>query len=136
MSGKAISGTDSRENDRRMTSATEELRRLLDERGVNWGNIRNDGSESDYLTEWQLDDRQGHAVAIEWVVGGGLSMELHRHNLTPEQAIAATLDAGTCKNRDADIYPGGMVFVCSACEGMSTDGQPSYCPNCGRKVVE
>ena len=72
-------------------TATEILRRLLDERGVEWGNIRNDGSESDYLTEWQFEDNQGKAIAIEWAVGSGLSVEIHRYHLTPEQAIAATL---------------------------------------------
>ena len=74
-------------------TATDELRRLLDERGVEWGNIRNDGSESDYLTEWQFEGVQSYAVATEWAVGGGLSLETHRHHLTPEQAIAATLGA-------------------------------------------
>lgn len=72
-------------------SATDELRRMLDERGVIWGNVRNDGSESKYLTEWQFDGNQGRAVATEWAVGSGLSMEIRRYHLTPEQAIAATL---------------------------------------------
>ena len=72
-------------------SATDELRKMLDERGVEWGNVRNDGSESDYLTEWQLEDNQGKAIATEWAVGSGLSVEIHRYHLTPEQAIAATL---------------------------------------------
>ena len=67
------------------------LRRMLDECGVEWGNIRNDGSESDYLTEWQFENNQGKAIAIEWAVGSGLSVEIHRYHLTPEQAIAATL---------------------------------------------
>jgi len=72
-------------------TATDELRRMLDERGLIWGNVRNDGSESKYLTEWQFDGNQGRAVAIEWAVGSGLSMEIRRYHLTPEQAIAATL---------------------------------------------
>lgn len=76
-------------------SATERLRELLDERGVKWGNVRDDGSESDYLTEWEFEGIQSYAVATEWSVGGGLSVETHRHGLTPEQAIEATLGAGT-----------------------------------------
>lgn len=72
-------------------TATERLRAMLDERGVEWGNVRRDGSESNYLTEWQFDGNQGIATAIEWSVGGGLSVDIHRHHLTPEQAIAATL---------------------------------------------
>ena len=77
-------------------SATEELRRMLDERGVEWGNVRNDGSESEYLTEWQFDDNESRAIAVEWAVGGGLSVEIHRYRFTPEQAVAATLGDVPC----------------------------------------
>ena len=72
-------------------TATDELRRMLDERGVEWGNVRNDGYESDYLTKWRLNGIQGHAfvTVTEWP--GGLSLETYQHYLTPEQAIAATL---------------------------------------------
>lgn len=76
-----------------MSGATDRMRELLDERGVEWGNIRDDGSESDYLTEWQFENNQGKAIAVEWSVGSGLSVETHRYHLTPEQAIAATLGA-------------------------------------------
>lgn len=83
-----------------MTSATDELRRLLTEAGVEWGNIRNDGSESDYLTEWQFDGIEGHAIATEWAVGR-LTVCI-AHPMTPEQAIAATLgpcnDSCNCTN--------------------------------------
>lgn len=72
-------------------TATDELRALLDERGVEWGNTRSDGSESDYLTEWRFKGIQGKAIAIEWAVGRGLSVEIHRDRLAPSQAIAATL---------------------------------------------
>ena len=117
-------------------TATDELRRMLDERGVEWGNIRNDGSESDYLTEWQFDGVQSYAVATEWSVGGGLSVEINRHHLTPEQAIEATLGRGACK----DV--GRYCFSCSECGWIANEPHhvlggfwPDYCPNCGRKVV-
>ena len=111
-------------------TATEELRRLLDERGVEWRE-RVWGGKNSVTTFW-------HARGVRWHYRENRFGELrvHADGLSPEQAVEATLGRGTCKNRDADIYPGGMVFVCSACEGMSTDGQPNYCPNCGRKVVE
>lgn len=120
-------------------SATDELRRLLDERGVEWGNVRNDGSESDYLTEWQFDGIQSYAVATEWAVGGGLSLEIHRHHLTPEQAIEATLGR-TCRWE----YPQGVngwvgYMVCSCCGAKydeTVTDEANYCPNCGAKVVE
>lgn len=72
-------------------TATDELRTLLDERGIEWGSIREDGSESDYLTEWQFDGKQGRAIAIEWAVGSGLSMGIQRYHTTPEHAVEITL---------------------------------------------
>lgn len=72
-------------------SATDELRRMLDERGVEWGNVRNDGSESNFFTEWQFDGIDGRATATEWSAGNNLSMAIYRWSLTPEQAIEATL---------------------------------------------
>lgn len=119
-------------------TATDELRRLLDERRVEWGNVRNDGSESEYLTEWQFDDYESRAIAVEWAVGSGLSVEIRRYRLTPEQAIAATLGAGTCRYELKDGR-----FVCSNC-GRSTwayEGKgdplspPNFCPNCGKRIV-
>lgn len=130
-------------------TATERLRALLDERGVEWGNIRRDGSESNYLTEWQYDGTSSRAIATEWAVGSGLSIEIHHYGLTPEQAVEATLGRGTCK----DVCNSVSEFTCSAC-GFNCDltswislfdgdegrhrhyhhGTPNYCPNCGRKV--
>ena len=142
-----------------MTS-TDELRRLLDERGVEWGNIRNDGSESDYLTEWQFDGVQSYAVATEWSVGGGLSVEINRHHLTPEQAVEATLGAGMCRNVAVPDEYSDRPFTCSECGARGPMGNGTYhlasswamedgtlafgdswpvwkyCPNCGRKVVD
>lgn len=142
-------------------SATEVLRRLLDERGMEWGNIRNDGSESDYLTEWQFENNQGKAIAIEWAVGSGLSVEIHRYHLTPEQVIAATLGScncsnnctnsertGTCQADETDTWEcvrddlGGYgktmtvhVMECTECGHTyeHVNGDYEYCPRCGRK---
>lgn len=135
-------------------TATDELRRLLDEHGVEWGNIRNDGSESDYLTEWQFENNQGKAIAIEWAVGSGLSVEIHRYHLTPEQVIAATLGTGTCKPREVrSRFSKTQECVTYHCEcghelgGYMTaelpfphtyneDKLPNYCPNCGRRIEQ
>ena len=115
-------------------TATERLRALLDERGVEWGNVRNDGSESDFLTEWQFDGIEGHAIATEWAVGRDLSVCIG-HPMTPEQAVEATLGRGTCHVRnDEDTC---WYDVCSACGFVWPDDYSvNYCPNCGRKVVE
>lgn len=131
-------------------TATECLRELLDERGVEWGNVRRDGSTSKYLTEWQFEDNQGKAIAIEWSVGSGLSVEIRRYHLTPEQAIAATLGAGTCKADETDTMEcvcDGIghygepltvhVMECSACGRTYeyVNGGYEFCPRCGAKVV-
>ena len=125
---------------------TERLRAMLDERGVEWGNIRNDGSKSDYITEWQFEDNQGKAVAIEWAIGSDLSVEIYRYNLTPEQAIVATLGAGTCHD-----VGDPSDFCCSECgmrmftntndtytmianDERTTVKRPNFCPNCGGRI--
>ena len=112
-------------------TATDELRRLLDECGVKyrdychadktwWGGRENVG--------WYAENRpsaSGLYVKIEAV-------------LTPEQAIAATLGAGTCK---AVYSPNGVY--CSVCHGggltiprRGVNTLRNFCPNCGRKVVD
>ena len=125
-------------------SATDELRRMLDERGVEWGNVRNDGYESDYLTKWQINGIQGHAfvTVTEWP--GGLTLETFQRCPTPEQAIAATLGNGTCKVEssvaiefDTLISPDYFEFEmsCGSRFRWSDNEPPDYCPGCGRKVV-
>jgi len=128
-------------------TATDELRRLLDERGVEWGNVRRDGSESNFLTEWQFDNNGGKAVSIEWAVGGLLSVEIHRYmHLAPAQAVEATLGRETCHMtlRD-DIYGHAYqdVYECSECGEqviretyMGKSEPPKFCPNCGREVAQ
>lgn len=146
-----------------MTSATEELRRLLDERGV---------AHSDHYlsTTW----RDGHGIlhlAGEPMADGSLVVDM----LTPEQAIAATLGGGaltaeqvskavyahsihadcadadwqaiadelnaraerTCELIDNGTW--GYPYGCSEC-GASFDadvnnGDFNFCPNCGSRVV-
>lgn len=129
-------------------TATEILRRLLDEQGFEWGNVRNDGSESDYLTEWQFENNQGRAIAIEWAVGSGLSVEIHRYHLTTEQAIAATLGSCNCSDNctnsertetcEMEYVSDWMSWHCKSCDHMDMaprNLKPRYCKWCGRKVV-
>lgn len=138
-------------------TATDELRRLLDERGMKyrdyfhtnktwWSGRENVG--------WCAEDRpnaNGLYVMIEAV-------------LTPEQAIAATLGSGTCHNivfaemdeKAGKKYSmamtalrfGGFMpedepaeFECSACRETAkvdweTLYQMDYCPFCGARIVE
>ncbi len=64
---------------------TNELRALLDDRGVKWN------ADDKYrlrITSW--DDANGHNWAFIDHRDGGFS-ELKAYHLTPEQAVAATL---------------------------------------------
>jgi len=70
-------------------------------------------------------------------------------NLTPKQAIAATVGVGTCEADDTDLMPFvradsddlgvGYIHVmeCSVCGGTyeHVNGSYEFCPRCGRKVV-
>ena len=114
-------------------TATDELRRLLDERGVEWKDHHHDNR-----TWWSDDNNVGwFAEGRPAVTGSYVKIEAV---LTPEQAIAATMGRGTCKN----IAPGYLDFLCSECgfvhyiddNNCTGDGNEwKYCPNCG-KVVE
>ena len=114
-------------------TATYELRRLLDERGVEW----RVGDYPTTCTVWESDGIVWHGL---WRDG---CIELIAWQVTPAQAIDATLGRGTCHavfevdamSEDERIGE----FVCSECWetfGDVRDQLPHYCPNCGRKVVE
>lgn len=66
-------------------TATDELRRLLDERGVEWksGRVHNNN------TSWNVGDSR--IIARELADGTLLIQQHSRKHLTPEQAIAVTL---------------------------------------------
>ena len=117
-------------------TATDELRRLLDERGVPWKDY---GYENHtWWGEWHAENRSsvnGLFMKVEGVV-------------TPEQAIDATLGRGTCRDlAETPDYRYKTQFECSECgyEYSSVGGfgcdygdEPDfrYCPNCGKAVVE
>ena len=126
-----------------MTSATERLRALLDERGVEWRKTPHYSSES------QDNETVFEGNGIEWYandhMNGRLGLRALRYEVTPEQAIDATLGRGTCKVEESWHGESEMVeYRCTACdeymvvEVVKPDGaqQPNYCPNCGKRVVE
>lgn len=109
-----------------MTSATDELRRLLDERGVEW-------TGSDTRTGFIVDgiDWEAYEHVVFGEPSGLLSVMTA---LTPAQAIDATLGRGTCH---IGRGTSGLMHVttghCSEC-GAEVVKPARYCPNCGRKV--
>ena len=114
-------------------SATDELRRMLDERGVEYNDRDMFGK---HVFHW------GEPLHGAMFTDGGEWTELVVENATPAQAIAATLGRGTCRN--VGYYIDGTRFKCSACgyngwTKYAADGNdrvPNYCPNCGRRVVD
>lgn len=112
-------------------TATDKLRALLEERGVEYETDDHMGFSE---TRW------GGACAFQLAPGAGLVMAV-----TPEQAVEVTLGRGECR----DVYPEATYcFTCSECghsrifvQGWNdvTDSSQDefiYCPNCGRMVVE
>ena len=112
-------------------TATDELRRLLDERGV---------AHSDHYlsTTW----RDGHGIlhlAGEPMADGSLVVDM----LTPAQAIAATLGGGECELHECEGSFSALnrpVWRCDCGAFMTqyTDAttyhKPRFCPNCGKAV--
>lgn len=122
-------------------TATKSLRQLLDERGVEWWNDTD--PEPQHVTVVHFEER---IVIYHENVNGTMGYHVYNtHDLTPEQAVEATLGRGTCRKvrewEDDPCGGGGWVLVCSECdELLANDGEdgefdgPNYCPNCGRKV--
>ena len=121
-------------------SATDELRRMLDERGWHWwagDDERKTLWESNGLTWEYFNDENGDA----WLGFLGACEQ----DIAPEQAIEATLGRGTCSIRGGEcdqcgayIHRDAVLFWVPVDEGMRTveSRDVSYCPNCGRRVVE
>ncbi len=110
-------------------TATDELRRLLDGRGVEW-----------MPSVWSARDETFYKVGNTGFLATEMSVGRMKvcieGYVTPEQAVEATLGRGTCREC------AGMedVFECSECgmryEGWALKRWARYCPNCGRKVVD
>lgn len=122
-----------------MTSATEVLRRLLDERGVEWWQSAN--TLGCVFTRWHSPLFGDEVCAME---NGEEGLVLFDHFMTPAQAIDATLGRGTCEVEESWHGESELVeYHCTACdeymvvEVVKPDGaqRPNYCPNCGRRCV-
>lgn len=112
-------------------TATEVLRRLLDERGVEYET--DDTQVSD--TEWYYVTKLRDGCHDRWIYEEPPDCDLlvsYQYDLGAEDAIAATLGAGTCK-LTMDGTDG--CFGCSECL-ENIPPLANFCPNCGRKVVD
>ena len=124
-------------------TATERLRAMLDERGVEWRRTPHYSSES-------MDNETVFCgIGIEWLasdhLNGRLGLRALKYEVTPERAVEATLGRGTCSIRGgecdqcgAHIHRDAVLFWVPAGGGMRTveSRDVSYCPNCGRRVEQ
>ena len=124
-------------------TATDELRAMLDERGVRYDKAATVIGET-VATFWH--DRDGYPCsAIEGaddIPDGEVSVQAC---VTPEQAIAATLGRGECHDKNG--FDPELGFECTVCGAMVDTymvtpmemghvRQFAYCPFCGARVVE
>ena len=120
-------------------TATEELRRLLDERGVEW----EDASPVPSSKQWKTSFTSftGEEVTLgcyeepKWIMG---TLVFH----TPEQAVAATLGPGTCRVESMHGYTDtfastrySVELSCHTLEDWPDREPPDFCPWCGARVV-
>lgn len=110
-------------------SATDDLRRMLDEAGEYYKTSGN-------RTWWgrPIDMQTGKPINVfhyqaQPMGEDRLFVELQL--ATPEQAIAATLGPKVCHMSYNEL---SNTSICLAC-GWRMDGKPNYCPNCGRRCV-
>lgn len=131
-------------------TATDELRRLLDERGVEW--TAPNSCLRDEMTSWAAGGFYYDAFEVPEPDGTFLLTAAHQDDLTPTQAVEATLGRGTCHDTQEDEER----FCCSVCGSRSHIAteyrkfdeygnksehflfvdNPRFCPSCGREVVD
>ena len=116
-----------------MESSTKILRRMLDERGVEWWQKKRH-------TCWKVGKGQEVEMWRAWEAhDGSLTLKVdYIYDLTPEQAIAATLGAGTCKVEWRENGWGTRTRHCGKCGAdldCDTRNRQNYCPSCGAKIV-
>lgn len=127
-------------------SATERLRELLDERGIEWSD-RSLHPDRQYITDWSYG---GFLIAAVESHDGKLELLSDYHCLiTPEQVIEVTLGRGDVRDEaffmrlSNGFECDGSVWRCCKCGAFFTNytdltdyHKPRFCPNCGAKVVD
>jgi len=135
-----------------MESSTKILRRLLDERGVEYVVDEEYGKKypPEKRVTWSCDlagedmtvTARDYCISIDDDGSADYFLDLDFHEVfTPEQAIAATLGTGTCElvNAAEDLGDGTSSCMCDKCGYTALDDWWdvfNYCPNCGRRIVE
>jgi len=125
-------------------TATDELRRLLDERGAEYETYIEQLTGFEHV-KWNFNEHGSADFNLEF---GEPWLTMYGTISGPEQAIAATLGRGTCHDEGDP-----SDFCCSECgvrmftdtsdtytmiasDGRTIIKRPNYCPNCGRRIVD
>lgn len=136
-------------------TATEVLRRLLDERGVEWETYVEQPTGFEHV-KWNFNEHGSADFNLEF---GEPWLTMYGVISGPEQAIAATLGSCNCSSNcsDSERTNGACIpvldserdgmpylnprFVCSECGCQLTESRlgkvwQNYCPNCGRRIEQ
>ena len=122
-------------------SATEDLRRMLDERGVKY-----DVRDGKAIKNTYWNDAEGRRWGYTSDESGAIKdrqlfLVRGRMDITPEQAVEATVGRWTCQIETTENWlPAERYHRCKECGAFfavldaSHDIPPRYCPNCGRRI--
>ena len=137
--------TDNDATQTRQDDATKQLRAMLDERGVEWRKTPHYSSDS-------VDNETVFCgEGIEWLahdhLNGRLGLKTLRYEITPAQAIAATLGADECAI-EHNVDGSYKCPICGCVVDYDIRGDDeriitmddyvipfNFCPKCGAKVV-
>lgn len=110
---------------------TEELRGLLDDRGVEWVDQTTTKYGRQRATQWSMN---GMVFRARETWDGWISLVLP--GLTPMQAVTEAIGRGTCA---MEREPGSdRLWWCSSCQAYhehESEHPWEFCPRCGAKVV-
>lgn len=135
-------------------NATERLRQLLDERGVEYVLDEEYGKKypPEQSVTWSCDiagedmtvTARDYCIGINDDGNSEYCLDLEFHEVfTPEQAVEATLGRGTCRMCKRKGYDREHLhhYECSECgeevlrsSVMGESEPPRFCPECGRRV--
>lgn len=125
-------------------TATERLRELLDERGIEYEVKHYDDGIDGITGVWWYGRGGLRYLAINGIGRRKGSLYVNDTNVTPEQAIAATVGdtccirGGECDQCGAYIHKQANTYWVPTGEGLRTVERHDvhYCPHCGARVVE
>ena len=117
-------------------TATDELRRILDERGIEYETDDAQVSE----TEWYYVTKLRDGYRDRWTYEEPPDCDLlvsYQYDLGAEDAIDATLGRGTTtRTGKYRTKYGRSIPVCERCGYGIGDIRWHYCPSCGAEVVD